>query len=90
MDDEALLRRAEAALAEIDRTAGLSDEHADVLTALRIRIEGAPRATLEDMLRAAGDLRGKRNLDDALAPKPKASLEDALTKVPPKKDWPGL
>ena len=39
-DDLKLLRRAERALAEIDRTAGLEDRHADVLAALRIRIEG--------------------------------------------------
>ncbi|HEU5001420.1 MAG TPA: hypothetical protein VFW71_01395 [Actinomycetota bacterium] len=90
MDDEALLRRAEAALAEIDRTLGLSDEHAEVLAALRIRIEGAPRATLEEMLRVAGDLRGKRSLEDPVPGKAKPSLEDALKKASPKKEWPGL
>lgn len=90
MDDEALLRQAEAALAEIDRATGLSDEHASVLAALRIRLEGAPRATLEDMLRAAGDLRGRRSLDDPPPAKAKPSLEDAVKKAASKKEWPGL
>jgi len=88
--DEALLRRAEAVLAEIDRTQGLNDEHADVLAALRIRIHGAPRKTLDEVLRAAGDLRGKRSLDEPPPPPAKPSLEDALKKASTKKDWPGL
>jgi hypothetical protein len=49
-DDRKLLRRAERALAEIDRGPGLSDEHADVLAALRIRLEGRERASLEDLM----------------------------------------
>ena len=84
------MRRAETALAEIDRTQGLTDEHASVLAALRIRLEGAPRKTLDDMLRAAGDLKGKRSLDEPPPLPPKPSLEDALKKIPAKKDWPGL
>ena len=51
--DEALLRRAETTLAEIDRNQGLSDEQAEVLAAIRIRIYGAPRKSLDDVLRAA-------------------------------------
>ena len=54
-----LIRKAEAVLAEIDRTAGLIDKHADVLAALRIRLEGGPRKSLEELLDAAGDIRGK-------------------------------
>jgi hypothetical protein len=87
--DEALLRRAEEALAELDRAQGLSDEHAAVLAALRIRLEGGPRKTLDDVLRAAGELKGRRSLEDVPAP-PKRSLEDALKKPPAKKEWPGL
>jgi hypothetical protein len=90
VDDEALMRRAEAVLAELDRTQGLSDEHADVLAALRIRLHGAPRKTLDDALRAAGDLKGKRSLDDPPPAAPRRSLEDALKKAPAKKEWPGL
>lgn len=83
------MRRAEAALAEVDRNQGLSDEHAAVLAALRIRLDGGPRKTLDDVLRAAGDLKGKRSLED-LPPAAKPSFEDALKKGPAKKDWPGL
>jgi len=83
------MRQAEQVLAELDRTQGLNDEHAAVLAALRIRLDGGPRKTLDDVLRAAGDLKGKRSLED-LPPPPKPSLEDALKKPPTKKDWPGL
>jgi hypothetical protein len=55
-EDLKLIKRAEQALAEIDRGPGLSDENADVLAALRIRIEGKERATLDDLLSAAGDV----------------------------------
>ncbi|MGH2704267.1 MAG: hypothetical protein ACRDJ4_03995 [Actinomycetota bacterium] len=89
MDDEALLRRAEEVLAEIDRTQGLSDEHAELLAALRIRIHGAPRKSLDDVLKAAGQLRGKASLDSPPPPPRKGSLEDVM-KAPPKgREWPG-
>lgn len=87
--DERLLRRAEEALAEIGRTQGLNDRQADVLAALRIRLDGAPRKSLDDVLRAAGDLKGKRSLDDPLPPPTKPTLEDALKKASAKKEWPG-
>ena len=88
MEDEELLRRAEQALSEIDRTSGLIDEHADVLAALRIRIYGVPRKTLEEVLKAAGDLKGRRSLEELDVPKPASTLEDAF-KVPEKKvEWP--
>lgn len=88
MDDELLLRRAEQVLSELNRTAGLIDEHAEVLAALRIRIYGSRKKTLEDVLRAAGDIRGKRSLEDLEAPPPAGSLEDAF-KLPDKKlEWP--
>lgn len=89
MDDLELLRRAEQALAEIDRTEGLSEEQADVLAALRLRIHGAPKQTLDDALEAAGDLRGKRSFDDPPPTRKKPSLDDALKKPPKKRDWPG-
>lgn len=89
MDDEALIRRAEQALAEIDRTAGLADEHADVLAALRIRIHGGPRKSLDDVLKAAGNLKGKRSLEDMPEPEPaKGSLDDLFGAGEKKKDWP--
>ena len=90
-DDLDLLRKAERALAEIDRTSGLDDRHADVLAALRIRIEGGPRASLEDLMAAAGDIEGKRNreLDERLREaeerKKTADISDLLRSEPPKK-----
>lgn len=84
MSDDALLRRAEEALAEIDRLQGLDDRHAEVLAALRIRIFGAAKKTLDDAIQAAGDLKGKRALEDLEEPEPTDSLEDVL-KNPPKK-----
>ena len=86
--DDALLRRAETVLAEIDRNQGLSDEQAEVLAAIRIRIYGAPRRSLDDVLRAAGDLKGKRSLDDPVPPR--APVKKAKQKkASAKKDWPG-
>lgn len=90
-DDLELLKKAEAVLAEIDRTQGLIDRHADVLAALRIRIEGGPRASLEELLDAAGDIRGKKaaELEERLRAergrKPKGDLGDLLANQPEKK-----
>jgi len=84
--DLKLLKKAEAVLAEIDRTAGLSDPQADVLAALRIRIEGGPRKSLEALLDAAGDIKGQkaRELEEKLAAeaqrKPKGDLSDLMSK----------
>jgi hypothetical protein len=98
-DDEALLERAEQALTEIKIAQGLSDQHASVLAALRIRLTGKADPTLEQLLESAGDLGGpagtkptpKRTLDDAIAqPERKSSLDDVLSQPEkPKPDWPG-
>jgi hypothetical protein len=87
--DLELLKKAEAALAEIDRTAGLINRHADVLAALRIRIEGGPRKSLEELMTAAGEIRGKsdelaRRLQAEEAKK-KGDLGDLLAREPKKK-----
>jgi hypothetical protein len=90
VDDEALLRRAEAALTEIKVNKGLSEEHASVLAALRIRLKGEAGGSLDSMLEAAGDL-SSPGLEDLLgreAPK-KGSLDDLLTQEPKKPEWPG-
>ena len=85
-----LIRKAEAALAEIDRTQGLIDRHADVLAALRIRIEGGPRKSLEELMGAAGEIRGKKaaELEQRLAAeekrKTKGDLSDLLASEPKK------
>jgi hypothetical protein len=89
-EDDKLLRRAEKALTEIKVAQGLSEEHAGVLAALRIRLKGDAGKSLEDLITAAGDL-GRPGLDDLLAgeEKPKRSLDDVLSEKPkPKREWP--
>ncbi len=77
-------------LAEIDRGHGLTDEQADVLAALRIRVEGKERGSLEDLLQVTQDIGAKKDLGDVLG-----SGTGSKTDWPPeikeeKKDWPGL
>lgn len=87
--DRKLMDRAARTLAEIDRSTGLSDEHADVLTALRIRVEGKERASLEDLIATTGDIAGKRDLGEVLS-NPGGSKSDWPSVEDKKKDWPGL
>jgi hypothetical protein len=90
-EDEKLLRRAEKAFTEIKVANGLSDEHASVLAALRIRLKGDPGKSLEDLLSAAGDLESGSRLEKLLQEKSesKGSLDDLLAEKPkPKPDWP--
>jgi hypothetical protein len=89
-EDRKLLRRAERTLAEIDRGPGLSDEHADVLAALRIRLEGRERASLEDLLGAVGDMSSKRDLADVLEEPEKKDSKDWPEVEDKPRDWPGL
>ena len=82
-DDERLLARAEEALTEIKVSTGLSEPHAAVLAALRIRLRGDPGGDLDDLLAAAGDLGGP-TLDDVVEAsqgKPASSLDDLLSKA---------
>jgi hypothetical protein len=93
-EDERLLRRVEEALTEIKVSRGLSEPHAALLAAIRIRLKGDPGKSLEDLIAAAGDLEGPK-LDDVIersqekhspsiddlfskAEKPKRSLDDLL------------
>jgi hypothetical protein len=90
MDDAELLARAEEALTEIKVNQGLSEAHAAVLAALRIRLKGSDTGSLEELLAAAED-QGSRSLDDELAAEraPKPSLDDLFAQDPkPKPDWP--
>jgi len=91
VEDEELLAQAEQALTEIKISQGLSERHASVLAALRIRLKGSAGKSLEEMLDAAGDLRPD-SLEEKLAEaerKRKPSLDDLLTEEPkPKRDWP--
>jgi hypothetical protein len=89
MDDEQLLAQAEQALTEIKVNRGLSDRHASVLAALRIRLKGSAGKSLEEMLEAAGDLKPglKEELEKAER-EPKPSLDDLLSERKPKPDRP--
>ena len=81
-DDERLLARAEEALTEIKVSTGLSEPHAAVLAALRIRLKGDPGGNLDDLMAAAEDLDGP-TLDDVVEAsqgKPASSLDDLLSK----------
>jgi hypothetical protein len=88
--DRKLIADAAQVLGEISRSTGLSDEHADVLAALRIRLEGKARASLEDLLTAAGDLSGKPDLGDVLTEEPTEPSSDWPVIEEKKRDWPGL
>jgi hypothetical protein len=90
MDDDDLLTRAEQALTEIKVNQGLSEEHAAVLAALRIRLTGAADKTLEEMLAASEER--PEDLATKIAEaerKPKPSLDDLLGRSESKPDWPG-
>lgn len=90
MDDEQLLARAEEALTQIKVAHGLSDEHASVLAALRIRLKGSAGKSLEEMLEAAGDV-GSDDLSAKIAEvegKNKGSLDDLLARPERKPEWP--
>lgn len=93
MDDADLLALAEQALTEIKVNHGLSDQHASVLAALRIRLKGSDGKTLEELLEAAGDIgpddRLERELEEAeRARQGKPSLDDLLAQEKPKPEWP--
>jgi hypothetical protein len=90
VDDEELLAQAEEALTEIKVAQGLSERHASVLAALRIRLKGTAGKSLEEMLESAGDL-GSGRLEEKISEvegKPKTSLDDLLSKPKPKPEWP--
>jgi hypothetical protein len=90
VDDEELLSKAEEALTEIKVAHGLSERHASVLAALRIRLKGSAGKSLEEMLTAAGDV-GHGDLGEKLAEaegKRKPSLDDLMKKEPKKPEWP--
>jgi hypothetical protein len=91
VDDEQLLQRAEQALTEIKVNHGLSERHAAVLAALRIRLKGNAGSSLAELLEAAEDP-DTDTLDARLAETeraPKPSLDDLLAAEPePKPEWP--
>lgn len=91
-EDRKLIEKAADALAEIDRRedGGLIDRHADVLAALRIRLEGKKRASLDELMAAAGDLGSKKDLGDVLGEGGKKDPSDWPVVEEKKRDWPTL
>ena len=88
-DDEKLLARAEEALTETKVEAGLSERHAAVLAALRIRLKGKADSSLEEMLEAADDTGKSDELQEIMREKkPEKSLDDLLANQPKKPEWP--
>ena len=88
--DRKLIQQAADILGEIDRGPGLIARHADVLAALRIRLEGKPRAKLEDLLSAAGDIGGQKDLGDVLSGGDQKPVGDWPAVEDKKRDWPTL
>ena len=77
--DRKLLERVELALTQLHTQYGLSAAQSSTLTAVRLRLEGKARASLDDLLDAGKDLGGKDPLAEALGRKtPKPSFDDAL------------
>jgi hypothetical protein len=65
--DRELLRRAELALTQLNNRHGLEPDQSATLTAIRLRLEGKSRASLDDLLTAGKDLGGKDPLTEAMA-----------------------
>jgi len=92
--DRELLARAELALSQLNNRHGLEPDQSATLTAIRLRLEGKSRASLDDLLVAGKDLGGKDPLSEAMTrrqhgpsfddlvagaeQKPKKSLDDLL------------
>jgi hypothetical protein len=85
--DRELLVRAELALTQLNNRHGLEPSQSATLTAIRLRLEGVERATLEDLLEAGKDVGGKDPLADALRERPRAgpSFDDLVADVDKKK-----
>jgi hypothetical protein len=88
-EDRKLIRKAADTLAEIGRNEGLSDEHADVLTALRIRLEGKKRASLDELLNVTKDIGGKKDLGDVLSGADDKNAGGWPVIEEKKPEWPG-
>src|SRR4029453_2363659 len=65
--DRELLTRAELALTQLNNRHGLEPDQSATLTAIRLRLEGKSRASLDDLLTAGKDLGGKDPLTEAMA-----------------------
>ena len=88
--DRKLMEEAAQVLAEIDRATGLRDDQADVLVALRIRVEGKERGSLEDLLSTTGDIASKPDLGDVLSGGDEPKDTEWPEVEEKKRDWPEL
>ena len=89
--DRKLLERVELALTQLHTQYGLTAQQSSVLTAVRLRLEGKSRASLDDLLDAGKDLGGKDPLTEALSSEPdRPSFEDALAEADRKRKKPSL
>ena len=76
-------------MTEIKVNQGLSEEHAAVLAALRIRLHGSAGKSLEEMLAASEERHDSLEAKIEEAERsPKPSLDDLLSEPDPKPDWP--
>lgn len=88
--DRKLFEQAAQVLAEIDRSVGLRDDQADVLVALRIRVEGKERGSLEDLLSTTEGVGRSKDLGDVLAGADEPQSTDWPEVQEKKRDWPEL
>jgi hypothetical protein len=80
--DRELLVRAELALTQLNNRHGLDPDQSATLTAIRLRLEGKERASLDDLLTAGKDLGGKDPLADALRERRRGpSFDDLVADV---------
>lgn len=87
-EDRKLFERAAQVLAEIDRSHGLTEDQADVLAALRFRVEGKERKSLEELLAVTGDIGAKKDLGEVLSG-PEEGGSDWPQIEEKKREWPG-
>lgn len=88
--DRKLFEQAAQVLAEIDRSSGLRDDQADVLVALRIRVEGKERGSLEDLLSTTEGVGRTKDLGDVLSGADEPKSTDWPEVEEKKRDWPEL
>ena len=90
MDDEELLAWAEEALTEIEVNQGLSDRHASVLAALRIRLKGERWRVARGPARGGGRSRSGQPRAELTETenRRKPTLDDLLGKEQAKPEWP--
>jgi hypothetical protein len=76
--DRELLTRAELALTQLNNRHGLEPDQSATLTAIRLRLEGKSRASLDDLLTAGKDLGAKDPLTEAMTRRQGPSFDDLV------------